>query len=67
MVVNLKINHYCLFRVKLGGLKHIFHLKKINIDMYLNLCVNIQGGRGYWAVYYNSPQSFIIPFSYSLA
>ena len=26
-----------------------------------------QGGRGYWAVYYTSPQGLIIMFSYSLA
>ena len=26
-----------------------------------------QGGRGQWAVYYTSPQIFIITFSYSLA
>ena len=25
------------------------------------------GGRGHWAVYYISPQSFMIKFSYSLA
>ena len=28
---------------------------------------NTQGGRGHWAVYYASPQSFIIMFSYLLA
>ena len=27
----------------------------------------IQGGRGHWVVYYTSPQSLIISFSYSLA
>ena len=27
----------------------------------------VQGGRGHWALYYTSPQSFIIKFSYSLA
>ena len=26
-----------------------------------------RGGRGHWAVYYISPQSLIITFSYSLA
>ena len=26
-----------------------------------------QGGRGHWTVYYTSPQSFIVKFSYSLA
>ena len=26
-----------------------------------------QGGRGQWAVYYNSPHNFEIMFSYSLA
>ena len=26
-----------------------------------------QGGRGQWAVYYTSPQSFKLTFSYSLA
>ena len=26
-----------------------------------------QGGRGHWAVYYTSPQTFILLFSYSLA
>ena len=26
-----------------------------------------QGGRGHWTVYYTSPQSIIITFSYSLA
>ena len=25
------------------------------------------GGSGQWAIYYTSPQSFIIPLSYSLA
>ena len=28
---------------------------------------SFQGGREHWAVYYTSPQSFIIPFPYSLA
>ena len=26
-----------------------------------------QGGRGHWAVYFTSPQSFIVTFSFSLA
>ena len=26
-----------------------------------------QGGKGHWAVYYTSPQSFLIPFFYSRA
>ena len=26
-----------------------------------------QGGRGHWAVYYTSPRSFVITFSYSWA
>ena len=29
-----------------------------------NSCVINQGGRGHWAVYYTSPQSFIIMVSY---
>ena len=29
--------------------------------------IYIQGGRGQWAVYYTSPKSFIITFSYSMA
>ena len=28
--------------------------------------VETQGGRGHWTVYYTSPQSFMIMFSYSL-
>ena len=27
----------------------------------------MQGGRGHWAVYYTSPESFETKFSYSLA
>ena len=30
-------------------------------------CWQNQGGRGHWTVYYPSPQSFIITFSYSFA
>ena len=31
-----------------------------------NILTNMQGGRGYWSVYYTSPQSFIIRLSSSL-
>ena len=31
------------------------------------IVVLLQGGRGHWAVYFTSPQSFLITFSYSLA
>ena len=34
---------------------------------YLSYESNVQGGRGHWAVYYTSPQNFILTFSYSLA
>ena len=42
----------------------------IHINYVCRVVVHIQytqGGRGYWAVYYTSPQSFIIIFFYSLA
>ena len=31
------------------------------------MCNYLQEGRGYWAVYYTSPESFIITFSYLMA
>ena len=34
---------------------------------YLSRITVNQGGRGQWAVYYTSPQSFIIMFSYLFA
>ena len=34
-------------------------------ECILSLCKN-QGGRGHWTVYYISPQSLIMMFSYSL-
>ena len=33
----------------------------------INFCVVLQGGRGHGTVFYTSPQSFMITFSYSLA
>ena len=35
-------------------------------DSIVVLCGFIQGGSGQWAVYFSSPQSFIIVFSYLL-
>ena len=29
--------------------------------------LRVKGGTGHWAVYYTSPESFILTFSYSLA
>ena len=40
------------------------------VELFRNLigiCKLIQGGLGHWAVYYTSPQSLIITFSYLLA
>ena len=35
--------------------------------LVLYVSIRNQGERGHWAVYYTSPQSFIITFSYLLA
>ena len=34
--------------------------------IYTEIILQIQGGRGHWAVYYTSPQSILLTFSYSL-
>ena len=61
-----------LKEMKVSGTRKIIldcHLD--NVKVSLGMCLipkyNItQGGRGQWAVYYTSPQSFIITFSYLL-
>ena len=45
----------------------ILCLMQIKMDGDPNSIMIYQGGRGHWAVYYTSPQIFLLKFSYSLA
>ena len=38
----------------------------LKIERNVNPVKKMQGGIGHWAVYYTSPQSFILKFSYSM-
>ena len=44
----------------------LFLFSLVIIDTSADRYNNIQEGRGHWAVYYTSPQSFMIKLSYSL-
>ena len=45
----------------------ILCLMQIKMDGDPNSIMIYQGGRRHWAVYYTSPQIFLLKFSYSLA
>ena len=46
--------------------KNCFNINLL-ISFKFCMCAMCQGGRGHWALYYTSPQSLIVMFSYSLA
>ena len=50
----------------LTGIKHQIDRHCIISTLNHTKCATYQGGRGQWAVYYTSPQSFKITFSHSL-
>ena len=45
----------------------VFKKKKFSYSYFSFITGTIQGGRRYWAVYYTSPQSFVMTFPYLLA
>ena len=55
------------------NMQEVFALVNINkniwhtIPPFSIICIGRQGGKGLWAVYYTSPQSFIKTFPYSLS
>ena len=59
------INTYTEFKVRLWQNPIIFPSKPTTPPPFLLRCSIYHGGRGHWAVYYTSPQSFTLTFSNS--
>ena len=62
IVLSLYIPVYIVLSIN----RQKFMLQFQHKQIFLRFCKCIQGGRGHCAVYFTSPQSFIIIFSYSV-
>ena len=62
-IINSINNITKFWAIKIEAKDKVSSMDKVSMNFFsglILLCDFIQGGRGHWAVYYTSPQSFII-------